>query len=59
MDSKTFFDLTARMREAQKLYFKTRSSSALKASKKLETQIDEEIERVNKILAERQQPKLF
>lgn len=59
MDSKAFFYLTARMREAQKRYFKTKSTAVLKESKALEAQIDEEIERVNKILAERREPKLF
>lgn len=42
------------MRRAQKKYFKTRSSVSLAASKKLEKEVDGEIERVERILRERQ-----
>ena len=47
MNAKEFFNLVSRMREAQKEYFKTRSSLDLRESKKLEAEIDAEIERVN------------
>lgn len=50
MKAKQFFDLTAQMRAAQKAYFKTRSRDALNRSKALEKRIDDEIERVNRIL---------
>ena len=59
MTPKAFFDLVSRLREAQKEYFKTRSSAALKVSKKLEKELDEEISRVNNILDAKRQPKLF
>ena len=47
------------MRAAQKDYFKTRSTTYLKESKKLEKEIDAEIERVTKIQEDRRSPKLF
>lgn len=57
MDAKTFFTKVALMRKAQKEYFKTRSSSALRNSKALETEIDKEIERVNNIISTQDKPK--
>lgn len=38
------------MREAQKLYFKTKSSMSLNDAKELERIIDKEIERVNDLI---------
>lgn len=38
------------MRMKQKEYFKTRNKAALEVSKALEREIDNEIERVNKII---------
>lgn len=55
MNAKEFFDLTASMRKAQKLYFSTPAQAysakqeALKTSKRLEAQIDAEIKRVEEI----------
>ncbi len=49
MNAKEFFDLVVRMREAQKNYFKTRSQGFLNESKKLESEVDNEINRVNKV----------
>lgn len=43
MDSKEFFFLVKRMREAQQNYFKHRTSIDLSLSKKLEKQVDDEI----------------
>ena len=57
MDAKTFFQKVALMRKHQKEYFATRSHSALRNSKALETEIDNEIERVNKIIGTPQPPK--
>lgn len=45
------------MRRAQKEYFKSRSSSSLEVSKKLERSVDDEIERVKKVI--NNQLKLF
>lgn len=59
MTAKDFFDLVARMRDKQKEYFRTRSASVLKESKRLEKQVDEEIKRVSEIMRERKEPKLF
>lgn len=50
MNSRTFFNYVAQMRQQQKRYFKTRSQSALVESRRLESIVDAEIERVNKIL---------
>lgn len=46
MNSRTFFEKVALMREAQKEFFRTRSKDALRKSKALEAEIDREIERV-------------
>lgn len=54
MDPRKFYELVVRMRRAQKEYFKTRSSVSLMASKRLEKEVDGEIERVERIMRERQ-----
>lgn len=59
MKPKEFFDTVVRMRDKQKEYFKTRSGSALTESKRLEKVIDDEIARVQKIINDRQNPKLW
>ena len=59
MDAQQFFRLVVKLRDKQKEYFRTRAQASLRESKHLEKAIDEEIERVNKLLAERQEPKLF
>ena len=59
MDSKEFFDLEAKMRRKQKDYFATCSKAVLQESKVLEKQVDDEIKRVEDILKERREPKLF
>lgn len=59
MDARQFFNLVSRLREAQKRYFKTRSSADLQSSKQLEKEVDEEIRRVNDIIQQKQNPKLF
>ena len=56
MNSRYFFDMVCRMRKAQKNYFKTRDCDALNVSKEIEKQIDEEINRVNGILAKKGMP---
>lgn len=47
------------MRKLQKEYFQTRSSVVLRQCKQVEKEIDDEIERANKVVLEQQQPKLF
>lgn len=54
-----FFRLVERMRKAQKEYFKYRTSTVLNESKRLEKDVDDEISRVNNLLLDKQQPKLF
>lgn len=49
MNAKQFFDKVSEMREAQKAYFRTRTSTDLNRSKALEREIDNEIERVRNI----------
>lgn len=59
MTAHDFFTLVTRMRDKQKEYFRTRSSSVLQESKRLEKQVDDEIQRVNGIIKDKQDPKLF
>ena len=53
MNSRDFFDMVCRMRKAQKSYFKTRDRDVLNVSKEIEKQVDEEINRVNSVLAKK------
>lgn len=50
MNAKEFFEKVAAMRYHQKRYFQTKSKDALEMSKKIERQIDDEIDRVNRVL---------
>lgn len=59
MTAHDFFTLVTRMRDKQKEYFRTRSSSVLQESKRLEKQVDDEINRVNTIVKDKKEPKLF
>lgn len=59
MNAKEFFSLVKEMRLQQKEYFKTRSSDVLKKSKALEKRVDDEIERVEKVMNEKKQGCLF
>ena len=58
MTPKEFFDKVCRMRKAQKEYFRTRSGRSLSDSKRLEKEIDDEIERVEKVMEEKNNPKM-
>ena len=51
MNAREFFDTVAKMRHAQKQYFKTRLAEWLIESKDLEKKVDAEINRVNALLA--------
>ena len=59
MNPREFYDKVVQMRLAQKEYFKTRTSSSLIESKRLEKVIDDEIERVEKIIHQQQNPSLW
>ena len=48
MTAREFFYLVAEMREAQKAYLETRSSSVFRACRALENNVDREIRRVRK-----------
>ena len=58
MSPKEFFDKVSRMRKAQKEYFRTRSGREFSDSKRLEKEIDDEIERVNKVVEAKNTPKM-
>lgn len=59
MTSKEFFKLVIEMRNAQKQYFRYRSSAYLSQSKALEKQVDDEIRRVQRLNVEPELPILF
>lgn len=50
MNAKEFFYLVSQMRDAQSMYFKTRSQTDLRRARLLENQIDLEIRRTKEIL---------
>ena len=70
MNAKQFFDLTAKVRKAQKDYFAARRRSGYNAASKeelnsllaisrnLESQLDAEIERVNQVQRDAMEPRL-
>lgn len=52
MNHREFFYLVAEMRSAQKAYFKTRDPNVFRAARKLENELDREIERVREIVSQ-------
>lgn len=50
MNAREFFYLVAEMRAAQKAYFKTRQDNVFRAARKLENQVDAEIQRVRELV---------
>ena len=50
MSNKDFFYLVAQMRDAQKSYFKSKDRHVFLAARKLENEVDHEIERVRNIV---------
>ena len=58
MNPREFFDKVSLMRKAQKEYARRRSGRSLTDSRRLEQEIDDEIERVNKVMTERLNPKM-
>lgn len=59
MTAKEFYDAVCRMRTLQKDYFKYRQPEDLRKSRQAEKIIDEEIKRVTKVLANKDQLKIF
>lgn len=53
MNAREFFYLVSSMREAQKNYFATREQNVLRAARKLEIEVDQEIARVKDIINQR------
>lgn len=51
MNHKQFYEKVKEMRQAQKMYFKTRRIDYLRLSKQLEREIDIEIKRVEKAVS--------
>lgn len=50
MNAREFFYLVAQMREAQKTYFAKRDANVFRACRKLENEVDREIERVRALV---------
>ena len=50
MKAREFFYLVSNMRQAQKDYFRTRDQAILRTCKVLEKQVDEEIDRVKRVV---------
>lgn len=50
MNAKEFFYTVAEMRACQKAYFKSRDLAVFRACRKLENEIDKEIERVREFV---------
>ena len=59
MNAKQFFYKVKQMREAQIKYFRSRTSSALMEARKIETEIDDEIARVESVVGKPKQTNLF
>ena len=59
MNARQFFYKVKQMREAQTKYFRVKTSSALMEAKKIETEIDDEIARVESITGKPEQTNLF
>lgn len=49
MNAREFFYTVAQMRDAQREYFRTRNDTVFRACRRLENEVDREIERVRKI----------
>ena len=54
-----FAELVEKMREAQKEYFRKRTSEMLQISKRYEKQVDEQLKARRERLAQNMQPDLF
>ena len=59
MNAKQFFYKVKQMRKAQAKYFRIKTISALMEAKKIETEIDDEIARVEKLIGKPEQTSLF
>jgi hypothetical protein len=59
MNAKEFFSIVTEMRNAQKMYFRNRTTDNLQRSKRLEKQVDDEIRRVQRLQVEPELPLLI
>lgn len=59
MTTGEFADLVEKMREAQKVYFRTRSKAALESSKNFEKKVDQILQERRKRDEEAKNPTLF
>lgn len=59
MDAKQFYNEVKEMRRLQRLYFKTRNREVMRKAQKIEQVIDDEIERVEKIINRKTDRSLF
>ena len=59
MNAKDFFSIVTQMRNAQKIYFRNRTTENLQRSKDLEKQVDDEIRRVQRLQVEPELPLLI
>lgn len=59
MTAKEFYEQVKKMREAQRVYFKTRNKDHLEIAKLHETRVDQEIKRVEKIEHDKINPRLL
>lgn len=59
MEHREFVSLVCEMRNAQKMYFRYRTTEYLRQSKELERKVDEEIRRIERSDTEPQLPFLF
>ena len=58
MNAEQFFRLVEKMRAKQREYSRTRSQAVLQESKEYEQCIDAEIDRANKVLQEKIEPRI-
>lgn len=58
MNAEQFFRLVEKMRAKQREYFRTRSQAVLAESKEYEQCVDAEIDRANKVLQEKIEPRI-
>lgn len=54
MNHREFFYMVAEMRSAQKAFLKTRDPNVFRAARKLENELDREIERVRAIVSQQE-----
>ena len=59
MNAKEFYDAVVAMREAQKVYFHSRTTSSLQQAKRAEKKVDEEIDRVTQLLRKKEEERQY